>query len=65
MNTKTNTTKEQKVNVTYETSKFALGVGISMAAIIGIWSMASLFSALASNGPIGLIKSFFTAVTGM
>jgi hypothetical protein len=65
MNTKTNTTNDTQVNVAYETSKFALGVGISMAAVIGLWAVASLISALASNGPVGLVKSLITAVTGM
>jgi len=65
MNTNTNTTQRTQVDAAYETSKFALGVGLSMAALVGIWGAASLISALASNGPVALVKSLFTAITGI
>jgi len=61
----TNTASRTQVDATYETSKFALGVGLSMAALVGLWGVASLVSALASNGPVGLAKSLLTAITGM
>ena len=64
MKTNTNTTRTQ-VDAGYETSKFALGVGIAMAALIGLWGTVSLISALASNGPIGLIKAYVSAVVGI
>ena len=63
MNTNT-TTMTTQVDATYETSKFALGVGLSMAALVGLWGAASLISALVSNGPAGLVKSYLTAVIG-
>ncbi len=63
MNTNT-TTMTTQVDAAYETSKFALGVGLSMAALVGLWGAASLISALASNGPAGLVKSYLTAVIG-
>jgi len=63
MNTNT-TTMTTQTDATYETSKFALGVGLSMAALVGLWGLASLVSALASNGPAGLVKSYMTAVIG-
>jgi hypothetical protein len=65
MNTNTNTAQRIQVDAGYETSKFALGVGLSMAALVGLWGVASLISALASNGPVTLVKGLFTAVTGM
>lgn len=65
MNTNTNTTTRTHVDAGYETSKFALGVGLSMAALVGLWGVASLVSALTSNGPVSLVKSYLTAVTGM
>jgi hypothetical protein len=64
MKTNTNTTRTQ-VDAGYETSKFALGVGITMAALIGLWGTVSLISALTSNGPIGLIKAYVSAVVGI
>ena len=65
MNTNTNTTTKTQVDASYETSKFALGVGLSMASLVGLWGVASLVSALASNGPAGLVKSYLTAVIGV
>ena len=65
MKTNTNTTKRTEINAAYETSKFALGVGITMAALVGIWGVASLVSALSGNGPMNLVKSYFTAVIGL
>ena len=64
MTYKIQTTKETQMDAGYETSKFALGVGITMAALVGLWGAASLVSALAGAGPINLIKSYFTAVLG-
>ena len=65
MNTKINTTNGSRVDASYETSKFALGVGLSMAALVGLWGVASLVSALTSYGPVGLAKSLFSAITGI
>lgn len=64
MTTNTKTSTNTKVNAGYETSKFALGVGITMAALVGIWGAACLVNALLSNGPVNLLKSYFTAITG-
>ncbi len=65
MRTNTTTTTGKEVSVKYETAKFALGVGVSMAAFIGFWGVISLVSALASTGPVGLVKAYFGAVFGM
>ncbi len=64
MTANTQTTTKNNVDTGYETSKFALGVGISMAALVGFWGTACLVSALMSNGPLGLVKNYFTAVLG-
>ncbi len=65
MRTNTTITTGKEVSVKYETAKFALGVGMSMAAFVGLWGVGSLVSALAGNGPVGLIKAYFGAVFGM
>lgn len=65
MNTNTTTTTGTHIDATYETSKFALGVGLSAAAMLGVWGLVSLVSALLMNGPANLVKSYLTAVTGM
>ena len=64
MTNKIESVKGTQVDAGYETSKFALGVGITMAALVGLWGAVSLISALAGNGPINLVKSYFTAMIG-
>ncbi len=64
MRTNTQVTQATQVNAGYETSKFALGTGITMTALVGIWACACMISALASGGIGGVIKGFITAVTG-
>jgi len=65
MKTNTNNANINEVDAAFETSKFVLGVGITMAALVGIWGVASLVSALSSNGLLNLVKSYFTAVIGL
>jgi hypothetical protein len=62
--TNVNTTHETEINTSYETSKFALTVGISMAALIGLWGLACMVGGLANGGLVGLLKDFVTAITG-
>lgn len=66
MTTQTNSTStnKTKINAGYETSTFALGVGMTMAALIGIWGTACLVSALISNGPVSLVKNYILALVG-
>jgi hypothetical protein len=64
MRTNTLTNKETNIDVGYETSKFVLVTGITMAALIGIWACVSMISCLVSNGVDGVVKGFITAVTG-
>ncbi len=62
MRTNTATTQKSQVELGYETTKFALGTGIVMAALIGIWASACLISALVGGG---VVKGFITAITGV
>ncbi len=64
MTTNTHTITKNNADAGYETSKFALGLGMSMAALVGLWGTACLVSALMSNGPLNLVKSYLTAVLG-
>ena len=41
---------------------FVIFFGI--AALIGLWALACLVSALLKRGPLGLIKDYFAALTG-
>ena len=65
INTNTNTAKNDHVDAGYETSKFALGVGITMASLVGLWGTAYLVNALSGIDPLNLVKSYFTAIFGL
>ena len=62
--TQTQTNIETSVDALYETSQFAMGVGMVSVALIAFWAMICMASAIFSNGIAGVIKSFFSAVTG-
>lgn len=58
------TTTRTKADVGYEASAFALGTGMVMAALVGIWGAACLLSALVSVGPLNVVKGYITALVG-
>jgi len=62
--TATHVRNEDQIDVGYEASKFALNVGIGMAALIGIWGMACLIGGLVTNGVGGMLAGYVSAVTG-
>jgi len=64
MTTTTNTTTNTQIEAGYETSKFALGAGMTMAALVGIWGFACIASAMMSMGPMNVVKGYLTAVVG-
>lgn len=64
MTTNTHTTTRDQVEAGYETSKFALGLGMTMAALIGIWGTACLASAMISMGPLNVAQGYITALIG-
>ncbi len=57
--------KETEVDASYETSKFALTVGITMAGLVGLWGCACMISGLMNGGVSGIVKDFVTAITGV
>jgi len=62
MTTNTNTNSRTQVNAGYEASKFALGVGITSAALVGIWACACMVSALINNGIAEVAKGLLGAI---
>jgi hypothetical protein len=64
MTTNTQTTTNTQIDAGYETSKFALGLGITLAALVGIWGTVCLASALISMGPLNVVKGYIAAVIG-
>ncbi len=69
MNTTTNIKDRElvrdNVNVGTEATKTALGVGIGMATLVGLWAVACLIGGIASAGLIGAVAGYVRAVTGM
>ena len=57
-------TVEDQVDVGDETSKFALGVGIVLAVVAGLWGAACIASALASGGVATVLQSYCNALIG-
>ena len=51
-------------DVAQETSRFSVGVIMTMAGIIGIWAISCLIGGLASGGFSALIRGFVAAITG-
>lgn len=64
MTIETQTTTNTHIDPTYETSTFALGVGITMACLVGIWGFTCLASAMFSQGPLNVVKGYVTAIIG-
>ncbi|MCF6187091.1 MAG: hypothetical protein L3J49_06390 [Desulfobulbaceae bacterium] len=62
-NTKTRT--ETKIDAGYEASRFALNIGMGMAALIGLWGLACMIGGLVTSGAGGMLRGYVTAVTGI
>jgi len=65
MNARIETRKKVQTDVGYETGKFAYGVGLTAAALIGLWGAACLIGGLSDAGLVGLVKGYISAITGM
>ena len=46
-------------------SKATMAVIAGASLLIGLWAVACFVGALVSTGPFGLLKAYFSAVTGM
>ncbi len=64
-NTKVNELVRDHVDVGTETSKATLGIGIGLAALIGIWGAACLIGGIAAAGLTGTIAGYVKAVSGL
>ena len=68
MTTATNNTRtatNAKTNTSSAADKMTISLIGSASVLIGLWAAACFVGAVISNGPAGIIKGFFTAVTGM
>ncbi|MEN8257862.1 MAG: hypothetical protein ABFS09_08380 [Thermodesulfobacteriota bacterium] len=48
-----------------QASKLGLGMILSLAGLVGVWSVACMVSALTTQGIGAVVKGFMTAITGM
>jgi len=64
MITNTQTSNNTEIEPGYETSQFALGVGMVLAALVGLWGTACLLSAMISMGPLNVVKGYISAIVG-
>ncbi len=60
----TKLTDQKQADVALETSKFALGTGMVLAALIGIWGVICLISSFMSVGAGNVFKGYFAALFG-
>ena len=62
---RTRTQAKENVNTMDAASRVTISLFGGSAALIGLWSAVCLVAALIGNGPLGLFKAYFSAVTGM
>ncbi len=65
MKTPTITNENTTVDVTEEVMSFSLKVGAVLSALVGIWGVTCLLSGLINAGPLGMLKGYISAVTGL
>ena len=58
----TDSSAQAGIDTVSKGSMITMGV---VSALVGIWAVACLVSAIAEGGPIELIKGWFTAVLGV
>jgi chitinase len=62
---KTNTQVKENVQALDAAGKVTVTLFGGASLLIGIWSVACMGAALLNAGPVGLIKAYFSAVTGI
>ena len=62
---KTKTQVKENVQALDAAGKVGVALFGGASLLIGLWAVASFAAALVSTGPVGLIKAYFSAITGM
>ena len=68
MTTATNNTRtatNAKTNTSSSADKMTISLMGGATVMIGLWAAACFAGGVISNGPVEVIKGFFTAVTGI
>lgn len=59
-------TKEKvNINTTDEVLYFGLRAGAVVCAVVGLWALSCLASAVFHAGPLAVIRGYITAITGV
>ncbi len=58
------TRKKIQVDIADEVMSFTFKVGTVISALIGIWAVSCLTTALINVGPLQMAKGYITAITG-
>ncbi len=58
------TREKIQVNIAEEITSFAYKAGTILGAVVGVWAISCLVSALIRIGPVELVKGYITAITG-
>ncbi len=56
---------ETRTDTAASADRTVLGAMAASAGIIGLWAVATLAVAAFAHGPLGLVRAWFGAVTGM
>ena len=65
-NTKTNTIAKDSSNAAVDSvAKITIITMGAASGLIGLWAVSCIVSAMVSTGPVGLVRGFISAVTGM
>ncbi len=64
MNNHTQTRIDRESDTGYETSKFAMTVGIIASALIGIWALACMSNVILQNGIGTTLRGLFGVILG-
>ena len=62
---RTRTQAKTNINTMDAASRITVALMGTASAVIGLWAVASFAAALIGNGPLGLVRAYFSAVTGI
>lgn len=65
MNTPIITKEKIQVDLADEVMSFTLRSGIAICALVGVWGISCLVSAMVTAGPMAVLRGYIAAITGL
>ena len=65
MKTILETSRRTETDLEHEVSSFVFNITAVSAILIGLWALVCLISGFVVHGPLGMLKGYISAVTGM